>query len=72
MLPSDSMTKFDLVTEIANKSGRKDIKIMEGPSGYKVDRTLATSNESLNARLWANAGYQSIPSISELVSEIEL
>ena len=72
LLPSDSMTKFDLVTEIAKKIGRNDIKIMEGPSGQKVDRTLATSNESLNARLWANAGYQSIPSISELVSEIEL
>ena len=66
------MTKFDLVTEIANKSGRKDIKIMEGPSGQKVDRTLATINESLNAQLWVNAGYPAIPSISELVAEIEL
>jgi hypothetical protein len=26
----------------------------------------------LNAKLWANAGYSSIPSISELVAEIEL
>jgi dTDP-4-dehydrorhamnose reductase len=72
LLPSDSMTKFDLVTEIANKSGRKDIKITKGPSGNKVDRTLATTNESLNAQLWANAGYPTIPSISELVAEIEL
>ena len=72
LLPSDSMTKFDLVTEIANKSGRKDIKIMEVPSGQKVDRTLATINESLNAQLWVNAGYPAIPSISELVAEIEL
>jgi hypothetical protein len=66
------MTKFDLVTEIANKSGRKDIKIIKGSSGNKVDRTLATTNEPLNAQLWANAGYLSIPSISELVAEIEL
>jgi len=72
LLPSDSMTKFDLVTEIANKSGRKDIQILKGPSGNKVDRTLATTNEPLNAQLWANAGYLSIPSISELVAEIEL
>lgn len=72
LLPSDSMTKFELVTEIAKKSGRKDIKIIKGPSGNKVDRTLATTNESLNAQLWANAGYPSIPSISELVAEIEL
>jgi len=72
LLPSDSMTKFDLVTEIAKKCGRKDIKIIKGPSGNKVDRTLATTNESLNAQLWANAWYQSIPSISELVAEIEL
>jgi dTDP-4-dehydrorhamnose reductase len=72
LLPSDAMTKFDLVTEIAKKSGRKDIKSVKGPSGNKVDRTLATTNESLNAQLWANAGYPSIPSISELVAEIEL
>ena len=72
LLPSDSMTKFDLVTAIANKSGRNDIKIIEGPSGNNVDRTLATTNESLNAKLWANAGYAAIPSISELVAEIEL
>ena len=72
LLPSDSMTKFDLVTEIADKSSRKDIKIIKGPSGNKVDRTLATINESLNAQLWVNAGYPAIPSISELVAEIEL
>jgi dTDP-4-dehydrorhamnose reductase len=72
LMPSDSMTKFALVTAIANKSGRNDIKIIEGPSGNKVDRTLSTTNGSLNAKLWANAGYPSIPSISELVAEIEL
>jgi dTDP-4-dehydrorhamnose reductase len=72
LLPSDSMTKFDLVTEIANKSSRKDIKITKCPSGNKVDRTLATVNESLNAQLWVDAGYPAIPSISELVAEIEL
>ena len=72
LLPSDSTTKFDLVTEIANKCDRKDIKIIKGPSGNKVDRTLATTNGSLNAQLWANAGHSSIPSISELVAEIEL
>ena len=72
LLPSDSMTKFELVTEIAEKTGRTDIKIIKGPSGQKVDRTLATTNDSLNDLLWANAGYANIPSISELVSEIEL
>ena len=72
LVPSDAMTKSDLVTEIANRVGRKDIKIIEGPSGHKVDRTLATINESLNAQLWANAGYATTPCISELVSEIEL
>jgi len=72
LLPSDTMTKFELVTVIANKCGRKDIEINESPSGNKVDRTLATTNESLSAQLWANAGYPSIPSISELVAEIEL
>ena len=72
LVPSDSMTKFDLVNAIANRVGRKDIKIINGPSGHKVDRTLATANESLNAQLWASAGYSTIPSISQLVAEIEL
>jgi len=72
LLPSDAMTKFELVSAIATKSGRKDINIIEAPSGNKVDRTLATTNESLNAQLWADAGYTSIPSIYELVAELGL
>jgi dTDP-4-dehydrorhamnose reductase len=72
LVPGDVMTKFELVTAIANRCDRKDIEIQKSPSGHKVDRTLSTAQESLNARLWANAGYPSIPSISELVAEIEL
>jgi dTDP-4-dehydrorhamnose reductase len=72
LVPGDVMTKFELVTAIANRCDRKDIEIKKSQSGHKVDRTLSTTQESLNARLWANAGYSSIPSISELVVEIEL
>jgi dTDP-4-dehydrorhamnose reductase len=72
LLPSDAMTKNDLVTAIAKKSDRKDIEIIKSPSGIKTDRTLATIDELLNVQMWANGGYPVVPSIAELVAEIDL
>jgi dTDP-4-dehydrorhamnose reductase len=72
LIPSDSMSKFELVREISSKCERTDIDIHELPSGNRIDRTLSTVNASLNEQLWANAGYSSIPKIADLVSDIDL
>jgi dTDP-4-dehydrorhamnose reductase len=71
LVPSDAMSKFELVTAIANKIGRSDIDILERPSGNRVDRTLATINASLNEQMWVNGGYTSIPNIASLVSDMD-
>jgi dTDP-4-dehydrorhamnose reductase len=72
LIPSDSMSKFELVREISSKCERTDIDIRELPSGNRIDRTLSTVNAQLNEQLWANAGYSSIPKIADLVSDIDL
>ena len=71
LVPADIMSKFELVTAIANKIGRSDIDILERPSGNRVDRTLATINASLNEQMWVNGGYTSIPRIASLVSDMD-
>ena len=71
LLPADAMSKFELVTAIANKIGRSDIDILERPSGTPVNRTLATINASLNKQMWVNGGYTSIPKIASLVSDMD-
>jgi dTDP-4-dehydrorhamnose reductase len=71
LVPADIMSKFELVTAIANKIGRSDIDILERPSGNRVDRTLATINASLNEQMWVNGGYTSIPNIASLVSDMD-
>jgi dTDP-4-dehydrorhamnose reductase len=71
LVPADIMSKFELVTAIANKIERSDIEILERPSGNRVDRTLATINSSINQQMWVNGGYTSIPRIASLVSDMD-
>ena len=71
LIPADTMSKFELVTSIANKTGRSDVDILERPSGKRVDRTLATINASLNEQMWVNVGYSLIPNIASLVSDMD-
>jgi dTDP-4-dehydrorhamnose reductase len=72
LIPGDTVTKSQLVKEIASKTNRLDIEIVDGPSGTRTDRTLSTVNAAQNLKLWTAAGYKSIPKISELVDDIEL
>ena len=70
IMPADKVTKADLVQEIANAFDRADIHVTPWQSRNPIDRTLATSDPDRNAALWKGAGYLSIPSIKELISEI--
>ena len=55
LIPGDTVTKSQLVKEIAAKTNRLDIEIIDGPSGTETDRTLATANAGQNLKLWTNA-----------------
>jgi dTDP-4-dehydrorhamnose reductase len=70
LLPSDKVTKGQLVGMIATTFGRQDIKVRYESSGDSKDLTLATEDPVFNAALWAGAGYTQIPTINHLIDEI--
>jgi dTDP-4-dehydrorhamnose reductase len=70
ILPQDSATKCELVSLIAKYLGRSDIKVDPTATGANINRTLDTSNPAKNKDLWRSAGYESPPSIAQMVSEL--
>jgi dTDP-4-dehydrorhamnose reductase len=70
VIPQDEVTKCELVTLIAQHSGRGDIEITPGLAREAIDRTLVTNDPDFNRNLWANAGYPTPPTIADLVAEI--
>jgi hypothetical protein len=61
-----------LVRAIAARCGRPDISVTDSTTAKPVDRTLATLNPELNEKLWRSAGYESIPSVEQLVAEMAI
>jgi dTDP-4-dehydrorhamnose reductase len=72
IVPSDQVSKAQLVEAIAHKSGRKDIKIEVEDVYPPVNRTLASTNSQFNEKLWAAAGFDRTPSIEDLITQFEL
>jgi dTDP-4-dehydrorhamnose reductase len=70
VLPQDSVAKSELVSLIAKYLGRSDIKVNPTATGANINRTLDTSNPAKNKALWLSAGYESPPSISQMVAEL--
>jgi dTDP-4-dehydrorhamnose reductase len=70
VLPRDSVTKSELVSLIAKYLGRSDIKVNPTATGANINRTLDTSNPAKNKTLWLSAGYESPPSIEQMVAEL--
>lgn len=68
IIPSDIVTKYELL-QIFKKAFKKDIKINKFVSPIPVNRVLNT-NFNYNELLWSKAGYETIPTISELVNEL--
>jgi dTDP-4-dehydrorhamnose reductase len=70
LLPRDTATKCELVALIAKYLGRKDLKVNPTGTGDNINRTLATSFPAKNNAFWLAAGYDSPPTIEQLVSEV--
>jgi hypothetical protein len=70
VLPQDSTTKCELVTLIAKYLGRSDIKVNPTATGADIDRTLETGFPAKNRAFWLGAGYDSPPTIQQMVSEV--
>jgi dTDP-4-dehydrorhamnose reductase len=72
VVPEDEVTKHELVSLIAEATGRDDIEIEPIESGTYTNRTLATFDVSQNMSMWGSAGYSSAPTIRDMIEELEL
>jgi len=72
LVPADIVTKASLVRDIAVASGRGDITVNDVEAGDAIDRTLSTQDREFNSALWVQAGYESIPTVTQMVHETPL
>jgi dTDP-4-dehydrorhamnose reductase len=69
LVPSDKVTKDELVRLELSALGRDDVQVTPKEDGHPIDRTLATDRIGFNTQLFLAAGYKRIPSIKEMVLE---
>jgi dTDP-4-dehydrorhamnose reductase len=69
VLPRGTVSKYQLLRLIAENFQRSDLKINKFEAPVGIDRTLATSNSTFNHQIWAQAGYDIIPTVEVMVSE---
>ena len=69
IVPQDIVTKAELLQIFASSYGRSDITINDVESAKTIDRTLATENPETNSTLWKLAGYETPPTIKQMVEE---
>lgn len=70
LVPGSQVTKAELVELIAKREGRTDITIIPEPAPTSINRTLSTSNQALNHKLFALAGYAQPPSIAQMIDDL--
>lgn len=69
LIPKDKVSKYELLNEFKRAFNRNDLNLEPVEAERSVDRTLKTNSPLKNSSLWRNAGYNSIPSIAELITE---
>ena len=72
LVPSDEISKFDLINSIIQKTHRSDLEVVPVESLDSIDRTLTTLNPPRNKELWRLIDYKNPPSIKQLIEEISL
>ena len=66
IVPADSVSKFQLLSHIAQVSGRNDLIILQEETKTTINRTLATNHQDINRLLWGVTSDDQVPSILEL------
>ena len=69
LVPSNIVSKFDLIKVIAETFDREDLEIIEHRTDISINRTLSTNDFSQNSIFWRWAGYNQAPSIEAMVDE---
>lgn len=70
LVPADEVTKYDLLELLRVHLDRMDVRIQGTPTAVAIDRTLATTNPNLNEMLFAAAGFDSVPTIAEIIQRM--
>ncbi len=71
-VPKDYVSKYQLLKLIAHKLNRQDLTINETKTNNPINRTLITDFPKMNRYLWEIAGYESVPTIAQIVNDIDL
>ena len=71
IIPSDEVTKYQLLEIIAKVNGRHDLQITSVDHEMTINRTLSSLYPEKNKLLWSSAGYRHVPLISDLVLEMD-
>jgi len=71
IIPSNALNKSDMLKVFADVFSRKDIKIKEINAEESINRTISTLNNQKNKQLWEAGGYDQIPSLETLITEIK-
>ena len=69
LVPSDAVTKAELVRAIAAASGRTDLVVRDVEASSAINRTLSTIHADFNQTTWASAGYSTPPGVVQMVVE---
>lgn len=69
VLPSNILTKAELLETFAEVHGRADIQVEHVASTNKIDRTLGTLDLDFSNHLWKLAGYSEVPTIQQMILE---
>lgn len=71
IVPKDKVTKYQLLQLIA-ESYNVDIKVNKAKAPESIDRTLSTSDPEMNLKIWRAAGYQTPPTVKQMIQELSL
>ena len=72
LTPKDLVSKYELLSLFSTSFGRKDIDIIPTNADHVIDRTLLSDSSIDNEKIWKIAGYDDVPTISELVKELSI
>jgi dTDP-4-dehydrorhamnose reductase len=69
IIPGNEITKANMLRAFAENFDRSDITIADVEAPKVIDRTLATNDKELNNRIWKAAGYDTLPSVEQMIAE---
>ena len=70
IVPQNILTKYQMLKVFAQNFNRQDLTINAIEAKDRIDRTVSTLNTQLNQKIWHSAGYQTPPTIEQMIAEI--